>query len=686
MTYLPNFKDLSDVPDTYSGHGSKILSVKSTEDGLEFKTESDKRVAVDSSASPGYLGSSDADGVLRTSSPLTYTDGGNYVTIGFDDSAYMKLDQSSPQTIINGFPSYEDGHSDFTQPHQLIDKEYVDGAIASSVWNFFLTNNSADIGGYYYMEVDDDGGTIQELTSSALSAGNDQLLWSFITESGYPGIDLLSLGIYTATLFLYKSGTKSVEIYWKLFKRDTGGTETELMTSSLTSELTDSRTQYIISASKVEDIEIDTTDRIVLKIYANVGSSGSNPTVTLTMEADYDSRIALRVKSTAFKNIFVPYSGAKGNVDLGSHDLATTGDITGGNLNISNWDDAYSKRVDTWNSPLSFSSNVASFDASSVNLDDMGDVNAPSPSNNQVLKWKDSQSAWVPEEVDGIYVDRGDPSTDDFTISDLTTDGTWRTLNFSSIVPSGTKAIVLRVSVKDDATPKQIAFRKKGNTNTKNTQAISVTTTNQEIHACLIVPCDSQRRIEYNATSATWDQINIVATGYFYGVPPTTTDIAEIIDHTELSSDATSVDFQYNFTSDYYQVLVIAEIYQNTGGSCSYLMYYNDDTTDSNYEIQFFECSGTSKSSSRYAYPYIGSVSNGNRCTIYCWIDLSPGGYGNFKSVCSRDIDTSSPIYQSRNGGKHTGTLANITKITIKSSATNGLGSGSKFTIIGFSV
>lgn len=49
--------------------------------------ESDMRVAVDSSATPGYIGAASNDGVLRVSSPLTYTDGGDFVTIGLQSSA-----------------------------------------------------------------------------------------------------------------------------------------------------------------------------------------------------------------------------------------------------------------------------------------------------------------------------------------------------------------------------------------------------------------------------------------------------------------------------------------------------------------------------------------------------------------------------------------------------------------------
>jgi|GEM_PF-5199365 len=51
----------------------------------------DEKVKVDVGAVAGYLGVAFNDGVLRTGAPLTYVDGGNFVTLGMDPSA-IKLD------------------------------------------------------------------------------------------------------------------------------------------------------------------------------------------------------------------------------------------------------------------------------------------------------------------------------------------------------------------------------------------------------------------------------------------------------------------------------------------------------------------------------------------------------------------------------------------------------------------
>ena len=67
--------------------------------------------------------------------------------------------------------------------------------------------------------------------------------------------------------------------------------------------------------------------------------------------------------------LYVPYTGATSNVNLGTHDLTTTGDITAGNLNISNWNDAYDKRVDTWTAPLDYTTQTVSISKSDASTD-----------------------------------------------------------------------------------------------------------------------------------------------------------------------------------------------------------------------------------------------------------------------------------------------------------------------------
>ena len=53
--------------------------------------EADSKVSVDADAIPGYLGAASNDGVLRTSAPLSYTDGGDYVTLGLAITSHSMI-------------------------------------------------------------------------------------------------------------------------------------------------------------------------------------------------------------------------------------------------------------------------------------------------------------------------------------------------------------------------------------------------------------------------------------------------------------------------------------------------------------------------------------------------------------------------------------------------------------------
>lgn len=93
------FTGLTDSPSSYSGETLKGVRVNAGETGLEFFTlpagSTDELVSIDSGATPGYIGAAAGDGILRTDAPLTYTDGGDFVTLGLNAS----LDDLSDVTI-----------------------------------------------------------------------------------------------------------------------------------------------------------------------------------------------------------------------------------------------------------------------------------------------------------------------------------------------------------------------------------------------------------------------------------------------------------------------------------------------------------------------------------------------------------------------------------------------------------
>lgn len=127
----------------------------------------------------------------------------------------------------------------------------------------------------------------------------------------------------------------------------------------------------------------------------------------------------------------------------------------------------------------------------------------------QRLEGKDS----TPTTYNFGYTDRGDPSAVDWAETGLTLDGTWRDLSLSSIVPAGTKSVVLSVRVKDAAVGTQISFRKNGLSNAIAISKCITQVADQEIYYDITVSVASQT-IEYNGDAAM-DEVDIVVKGWF---------------------------------------------------------------------------------------------------------------------------------------------------------------------------
>lgn len=113
------------------------------------------------------------------------------------------------------------------------------------------------------------------------------------------------------------------------------------------------------------------------------------------------------------------------------------------------------------------------------------------------------------------YNDRGDPSAYDFTLANLTTDGTWRDLDLSAIVPAGTKAVLLLINVWDDKSNTDLYLKEKGNSNAYNASRINTQIANVSILNDAIVACDDNRKIQYYAENTTWTALNLVVRGWF---------------------------------------------------------------------------------------------------------------------------------------------------------------------------
>lgn len=160
----------------------------------------------------------------------------------------------------------------------------------------FLYDLASDIATYSQLKSDIPTGGDQTIVSAAVSASNT-LIFSLATNANQPNVNFINDGVWHLHLHAQKSGpgTKNITLKFRVYTRtDPGGVETQIGTgySESTAALTTSVTDYDLHFA-LNELAIDVTDRIVLKIYADVSGAGTNPTVTLTVEGTTDSRLEI---------------------------------------------------------------------------------------------------------------------------------------------------------------------------------------------------------------------------------------------------------------------------------------------------------------------------------------------------------------------------------------------------------
>lgn len=113
------------------------------------------------------------------------------------------------------------------------------------------------------------------------------------------------------------------------------------------------------------------------------------------------------------------------------------------------------------------------------------------------------------------FVSRGDINANDYVLENFTTNGTWRDLNLSAIVPAGAKYVLFAIIMRDDAAGSTFQIRKNGNANDFNVLAARTQVANVYVDYRGIVECDTNRVVEYKATNLTWTEIYVHIDGWW---------------------------------------------------------------------------------------------------------------------------------------------------------------------------
>lgn len=116
------------------------------------------------------------------------------------------------------------------------------------------------------------------------------------------------------------------------------------------------------------------------------------------------------------------------------------------------------------------------------------------------------------------FVDRGDPHLPDYTLDDVSVDGSWHELDISEIVPTAAKAVLFTSYLRTDSLDGFFKIRRHGNSDEQNSSTLLTEAANVLNWADLASPIDTDRKIDYQFPSfylATVTDFKLVIKGWW---------------------------------------------------------------------------------------------------------------------------------------------------------------------------
>jgi len=182
----------------------------------------------------------------------------------------------------------------------------------SAFRTFMFANVASDIATYYdaVSLSSFTVGTLGDITTAGVST-TPTILGVFATESGFPGITTIPIGIFLLHFETKKvAGANNYYCYAEIYKRVLAGTETLLLTTDNTTQFTvNTVIQQTVGADNTSEITLLSTDRIVVKIYGVMVSSTA--TIHLYFDDNTDARLEMPSLSVDASN-FIPSTAFDG--------------------------------------------------------------------------------------------------------------------------------------------------------------------------------------------------------------------------------------------------------------------------------------------------------------------------------------------------------------------------------------
>ena len=224
-----------------------------------------------------------------------------------------------------------------TASSQHVTLEKLQLAVNSINFDFFFTDTAS--ASNFLLTENETGEAESSIASGTFGISNDNRIVTYETIASQPEFTDLIAGQYGAHFHAQiTSGGKHTELYWTLSKRAVGGAETLLLTSEARS-ITTTQAEYNLHASLLDDVALASTDRLVVKIYANIsGPAGANVEVTISQEGTLASRVEVRTTTGAFSDIFWRLDGVNlptGNWNMSGFNFTNVGFLSAKNGSVS---------------------------------------------------------------------------------------------------------------------------------------------------------------------------------------------------------------------------------------------------------------------------------------------------------------------------------------------------------------
>jgi hypothetical protein len=163
---------------------------------------------------------------------------------------------------------------------------------------FMFSGTNSDIGGYESMPtLGLYTPAVEQSKATGISVAAT-LLEEFASDLNFPNTNALPVGIGIVHYEIERtSGSTSYTTYAEIYKRTSGGAETLLYTTEVSASYTSGRQQVTLGVTFSALTLLNTTDRLVVKIYAT--SASGSPTVTIYWDATTNSRFEVPFASAS---------------------------------------------------------------------------------------------------------------------------------------------------------------------------------------------------------------------------------------------------------------------------------------------------------------------------------------------------------------------------------------------------